>query len=256
MFCNIRNKIQIFMTDIKMSIWFVIAYLVIIPFITLLMFVQSKSVMTQGISCMADYIATINYGYFLDMVIVPITLVLIINIVSQNDTANFLIRQKNKSSLVLNKYINMFVLTVFISIYYVLVAVIISGLFTPVIINWSENTSYFYFSLNYTMDISFAKIIILTIIKKVFTFYLFSCIFFCLSLKLKHIFCYFIIIFLLAINTFRYITFYLTIFLNLSKIEQKYISTSYMILIFIIIPIICLLSILLSLKLIKRKDFL
>lgn len=84
------------MTDIKMSIWFVIAYLVIIPFITLLMFVQSKSVMTQGISCMADYISSINHGYFLDMVIVPITLILIINIVSQNDTANFLIRQKKK----------------------------------------------------------------------------------------------------------------------------------------------------------------
>lgn len=256
MYYNLKNKIQVFLNDIRMSFWFITAYVLVVPFFILLGFAQAKSVMTAGISCMADYIATLNYGYLLDIIIVPMSLMLIINIISQNDTVNFLVRQKNKQSLILNKYVEMLVLSILLSIYCVIIAVFISRLFSSVIINWNENASYFYLSLGYTMDISSVQVVLLTIIKKFFTFYLFSCIFFTLSLLLKQVFCYFIVIFLLSINIFRCITFNLTTFLNLPQVEQRYISTPYMILIFFIIPIICFLSILLSLKLIKRKDYL
>lgn len=256
MYYNLKNKILLFLTDIRRSFWITTVYVLMVPFFILLSFAQAKSAMTVGIPCMADYIATLNYGYLLDIIIVPMSLMLIINIISQNDTVNFLIRQKNKQSLILIQYIDILILSIFLSIYCVIIAAFVSGLFSSITINWNDNASYFYLSLDYTMDINFAKVVLLTIIKKFFTFYLFSCVYFTLSLLLKQVFCYFIIIFLLSINIFRYITFYLTTFLNLPQVEQRYISTPYMILLFFIIPIICFLSILLSLRLIKRKDFL
>ena len=224
-----------------------LAFCVIIAFFLLLYFSFAKRsmIMVTNKICIADFIDLLGSGSFMNIMLIPLSAFFTTTL-----------SEHNCSSLILKRFAKIFISSVAITVLVLLVSVLTAGLFTAEIINWNKYESYFYLSTKMLFDIDFVDVMLFSFAKLFFPISFFSSLACTIRLVCKKTFSFLIIVLISATNIFGYIKLIIDNTFNYHFASQSYLSFSSVVLIFIIFPLLTLITVLAAVKLAKRKDFL
>jgi len=220
-------------------------------------FIKRSMMMYGGKICVADFLDSLTHGFFINLLVVPFSAVLITAFSERHcTTANYYLRRKKRFFIISNQLMKILFSSVFISVLFAAVSTVIAGLFTSVFINWREYGSFFYISRGVRLDISFINVLTVITIKLFFPILFFSLFVCMVSLVTKKIFSFIAVIALSAMNFFGLIKYMIDSALPFNETEISYLSLSSRILLFVVFPLLIAVIAALSFKLVKRKDFL
>lgn len=220
-------------------------------------FAKRQMTMVTNKICIADFIALLGNGSFVNILLIPLCVFIILTLSEHNcSNFNYYLRNKSRTNIILKRFAKIFIFTAVTGVLILLVSVIISGIFAPEFINWNKVNSYSYLSLKVLIDINFVEVLLCYFSKLFFSISFFSCLACTLSLVCKKTISFLIIIFISALNVFSYIRLLIDNIFNFNFGIEYYFNFSSIILTFIIFPIMTLATTLLAVKLAKRKDFL
>lgn len=244
---------------IKEKIAYIALFLMVTAFVFLVFFsfLKQNMMMNSGVACMADFIDSISYGSFFNILITPLSSCFIVIITSMGlDSSESYVRNKSRLAMIINKNLHMIFLSVFISVFMILIAVLTAGLFSTVQINWIEQTSYFYKSTGVVLSENFLNIMFFTFIKLLFPICFFSIFINTLSLKINQVLAFLFGLCISASGFMSWLKIIIQENFSVNSIEGAYLDNSSKLLLFIVFPILIFLVFLLSIRFIKKKDFL
>lgn len=257
MFSNTKRNISFF-TGTSQYALHLVSFGLVTPMILLLYFANQKYVFSRypAQACLCDYVDSLNGGYLVNLLLIPFSIVLIILISEQSNTSNYLLRQLSRSSLITKRYGRIVAASALFSLYLVAVSVPVAGLFTPNVMNWDECGSLFFAVRQYCLSMSFFAVIMITALRLFLTLLVYSSIVMALEQVMKKAYCFLVVIFLLGVRAFDFISNGVNIILSLPKMEESYMNAPSIILSFMVFPVIIAIAMAFSYHFIKRKDFL
>lgn len=220
-------------------------------------FFKRSMMMYSGEICLADYINLLGGGSFVNLLLIPLSMVFIITSSEKNHTTlNYYIRNKKRASIFLKQLFRIITLSIVLSILIVILSIFVAGLLTAKIINWNQYNSLFYMSNGVLLNIGITDVVFITVLKLFFPIVFFSVFSYMINLVTKKIYAFILVIFFSASNCIGYLKYRLSDLFASPNSEISYLSLSSKILMFIIFPLLTLVIVVISYKLIKRKDYL
>jgi len=142
----------------------VLAFLILIYF----SFIKRSMLSFSGITCLADFIDSLN-GSFFNLLLIPLSVIFIITMSEYNcTTANYYIRNKKRTVIISKMSLKMLIFSITVSSLISVISILIAALLTEHVMNWNEYGSYFYISRGVILNISFTAVFLLSIIKLLF----------------------------------------------------------------------------------------
>jgi hypothetical protein len=253
---NFRTGMHFLKKGIEQSAPVLLLWALVTPFLLLLSFSALKrlSIGSLGEMCIGDYVNSLNSGYLMNLLVVPLTAAIIFIISEQDNTANCILKFHSRTDVLKNQYMKVLFLSVLFSVGLVFISFIIAGLLASSLMNWSEQASSFYQSHGYTLKIKFAFVQALTAYKIFIKLVLFLIIMILTNLHFKKIFSFLIMFILSAIRLTDLLQFEIASIFKLVK-EKSYFYSSLKIVYLGVMPALIIIFIGISMKLVKRKDF-
>lgn len=220
-------------------------------------FLKRSFISTSINICVADFIDCLSSGVFINFLIIPVSVVIII-IASEKDhtSINYYIRNKTRSRVATKQMLRILFFTIILLILLLIISIFIAGLMAPEMINWNSVFSYSNMSIRMLFDISFINVLTITFIKLLIPMLFFSLLFYTLNFLTSKSMSFFIIVLLSISNVFGYIK-YLIDSVSGEKINNiSYLSNSSKILLFGFFPLLIILTCMVAYKLVRRKDYL
>lgn len=236
-----------------------LAFCLIIAFFLLLYFSFAKRsmIMVTNKICIADFIDLLGSRSIMNIMLIPLSAFFTTTLSEHNcSSLNYYIRNRSRTSIILKRFAKIFISSVAITVLVLLISVFTAGLFTAEIINWNKYESYFYLSTKMLFDIDFVDVMLFSFAKLFFPISFFSSLACTIRLVCKKTFSFLIIVLISALDIFGYIKLIIDNTFNYHFALQSYLSFSSVVLIFIIFPLMTLITVLAAVKLAKRKDFL
>lgn len=244
---------------IKRYSLFFLVFCAILAFFMLLYFafLKRNMIMVTNKICVADFINSLNNGNFINILIIPLSAFLVTVLSEYNCSSfNYYIRNKSRKNIILKRFYKIFIFSVVTVVLTLMTSVVVAGLFTSEFINWDKYESYYYLSRGTIIHIGFIKMMFCVFLKLFFQICFFSSLLCTICIACKKTIAFLIIILLSGTNVIGFITFIIDNMCSYSFGAESYWSFSTVVLIFVILPLMILASILASVNLVKRKDFL
>lgn len=253
---NLKTGLHFLKKGMEQSLPVILLWLFVTPFFLLLSFSSLKrlSFGRFGEWCIGDYINSLNNGYLMNFLVVPLTAAIIFIISDQDSTANCILKFHSRVDILKNQYMKALFLSVIFSLGLIFISFIIAGLLASSFMNWSEQTSYFYQAHGYTLKISFASVQALTAFKMCLKLIFFLTVMILVNLRFTKIFSFLIMFILSAVRFLDFFQFEIDRIFNLAK-EESYFPASLKIIYLGVVPILIILFLVTSFKMVKRKDF-
>lgn len=244
---------------VKKYIFIMLVFCAVIAFFLLLYFAFAKRsmIMVTNKICIADFIDLLSSGNFMNVMLIPLCVFFTTTISVHNcSNFNYYIRNKSRTNIILKRFAKIFISSVAIAILILLISVVTAGIFTAEFINWNKYESYFYLSTKVFLDINFIDVVLWSLAKLVFPIIFFSSLACTIGLVCKKTFSFLIIVLISTSNIFGYIKLIFDNACNYNFGPESYLSFSSVVLVFITFPLMTLITVLVAVKLAKRKDFL
>ncbi len=256
MFYDLKMGLYFLKKNIKQFLPIILAW----GFVTLFSLLMSFSVLKRlsigslGELCVGDYIDSLNRGYLIDFFVVPLTAAIIFIISEHDCTSNCILKFHTRTNILRNQYIKILILSIAFSLGLIFLSYIIAGLLTFILMNWNDQTSYFYQAHGYILEIGFASVQMLTAYKMFIKLFFFLTVMVLVNLRLKKVFSFLIMVILSAVRLFDFFQFEIEKIFNLVK-EKSYFPVSLKIIYLGIVPILTIALMSITFKMMKRKDF-
>lgn len=257
MFLHLKNKVTHFFVEINQSfVCFIVAGLIIPLFLLLYFsFIKRASMGGAGIICVGDYLDVLADDKLVNLSLLPLLIILVSIISEHQSTTNLLLKYKSRNSIMLSQQIKIIFSSAVFCLYLCGTAVIVGGLLTPILLNWEQYESRFYYYMGYTLHLNF-YVVVLNLFFRFFVLLLFfSLLVMFLSLITKKFLAYFLMFLLLATNIVSNLNYAVNQVFFPQVEKTQYINTSSIIVYFVIVPIITVFLASLSFWANKRKDF-
>jgi len=237
---------------------FLLIWGTVMPFLLLIFFAFRKQAMMgfTGYTCLMDYVHMLNEGFISKLMFLPFSVAVIATISEQRHTANYLVRQKSRRFIIVIQQIKALLLSLVFATYFIVLAVLIAGLFTGTVINWSSMHSYYYGTHGYVLDILVAEIILSNFYQAFMSMYILSALMVMLSIFIRKVYAFLIIMAFSAADIFGLLSYELGNLMNFQSNTPVYMQFPAELLYFAILPTIAVLFVILSMKLVNRKEYL
>lgn len=253
---NFRIGMHFLKKSIEQSVPILLLWVFATPFLLLLNFSVLKrlSIGSLGEMCVGDYINSLNSGYLMNLLVIPLSATIVFIVSEQDNTANCILKFHTRTDVLKNQYVKVLLLSAVFSLGLVLISMITAGFLTSTLMNWNEQASCFYQTHGYTLGISFASVQALTFYKIFIKLILLLTVMLLMDLRFKKVFSFLIMFILSAIRVADFLQFEIDSIFNLAK-EKSYFYGSLKIVYLGVVPVLILCLFGVSLKLVKRKDF-
>lgn len=242
---------------VKKYILYFLMYFFMTGVVVLFYFAISKRYMltTSGNICLADFIDGFATTSFSNIIVIPFS-VLLINVLSNLHCSNFnyYLRMYSRTRIIVSKILKDIIFSLITSLLIVCASIFVGGLMTNTFMNWNSTSSYYYIAMHFTFDADFIIVALVMFFELFITFCFYSILMCMLEQLLNTVISFIITLVLCGTNIIYMIVYYLTA--TAEVIRAEYMSDVNKILCFGVYPVITIILVVLSIKLIKRKDLL
>ena len=256
MCCNSKKNFNYLKGSTKQAFPLIMLWVFLMPFFLLLHCSALKRLAlgSGGELCIGDCIDSLNSGYIMNFFILLFTSAIIFIISGQNTTANFILRLHSRKCIVKSQCIKSICLSLIFSVCLILISFLVSGLMVSSLINWSEQSSSFYQSQGYTLNISLLNVVVLTSLRIFLKLLFFTSAMVLISLRFKKIISFLAAVVLSAVRFPDLVQFAIENIFNLHGGNECF-PISMQITYICVLPALIVLFFCLSFRMIKRKDF-
>lgn len=208
-----------------------------------------------GNCCVADYMdSCFSGGTFFNLLLVPLNAVFVVSLVNKNSsTMNYYLRHSSRNAICIKNICKNCGCGLLVTVATVLSFSVVAGLFCNSNINWSLNTSYFFQTHLFTVDISFVEFLVWSVIKLLCPVLFFSTVIYAFSLKFKMIYAFAIAVVISTMNIFGYIKFVLNYLMPVEN-NAVYINRNTKLMLFVLFPVLIVATSMLALRFMRKKD--